>query len=231
MRARLVIASDCEDLRVIRLLGLHIGATKVANEHLVSLVKLQEVHNWSDYDRLGEILREVLPENLPACLLLQGGNRPKAANDRILRHLSAPANSVRILSAAELENYLLDPTTVARVSGAASEMLAVQIAEIQSRLHESTRAAFLSEWMASLTKESAKEVLAEAEKTFEAMWSEPSLRGNLVRGTQMIKELNVWLGEQGYQPISAYRLAKAALPQSLPSELFNFLLEIDEAIS
>lgn len=230
MRARLVIASDCEDLRVIRLLAKHVGATTVANEHAVSLVQLRDVRKWWDTNHLGESLREVLPQKLPAVVLLQAGHRPKIANDEIVERLTAPGITVKIWSRAEIENYLLDPDTVARVSRAAPEVLALRIVEAYSRLREATRATFISDWVASAQEGYGKETLIKAERLFDALWIESARREELVRGTQVIKDLNTWLERGGYRPISAHLLAKATRPQSLAPEVLDILLGIDDMV-
>jgi hypothetical protein len=231
MRARLVIATDCEDVRVIRLLANHVGATKVANEFTVSLVQLRGVRNSSDIEYLGASLREVLPQKLPTVVLLNAGHRPKAINDEIVMRLAAPEITVKIWSRSEIENYLLDPETVARVSRAAPEILALHIVEAHSLLRESTRAAFISEWVASAKEGQGSETLNRAEQLFDILWADDLRRVEIVRGTQVIKELNAWLETGGYRLISAHLLAKATRPQSLVPEVLDLLLGIDEIVN
>jgi hypothetical protein len=113
LRARLVVASDCEDLRIIRLLAQQLGVTHLANEQVVSLLPLREVSNWTRTENLEESLREILPPKLPTVLLLQGGYRPQALNSTIIQDL-APTVTVIILPRAELENHLLEADTIAR---------------------------------------------------------------------------------------------------------------------
>ena len=50
----------------------------------------------------------------------------------ISRRLTAPGVTVKIWPRAEIENYLLDPETIARVSGAAPEVVALNIIEAQA---------------------------------------------------------------------------------------------------
>lgn len=231
MRSRLVIATDCEDLRVIRHLAKHVGAITVANEHSVSLVQLREVSNRLDVDHLGESLREVLPQKLPTVVLLQAGYRPKATNDEIIRRLTAPGITIKFWARAEIENYLLDAETVARVSGAAPQMLALQLDEAHTSLREITRALFISQWVASAQEGYGQKALINAEQTFDALWADNARRLELVRGTEVIKKLNSWLELGGYRPISAHLLAKAARPQSLAAEVLDVLLGIDDMLA
>jgi len=50
----------------------------------------------------------------------------------------------------------------------------------------------------------------------------------LVPGTQVLKELNVWLERDGYRTVSGYLLAKAAKPSLLHPDVLDILLGIDE---
>lgn len=231
MRSRLVVASDCDDLRVIQLLAKHVGATSVASEHAVSMVRLQNVRGWSTNGHLGETLREVLPAKVPAVVLLESGNRPPFANDALADRLTTPGVTVTVWNRVEIESYLLDSQTVARVSGAAPEVVLLKIVEAHASLRESTRAAFLSEWVAFAPEGKGAEVLLRAEEHFDYLWMDSSRRVELVRGTQVIKALNVWLEGEGYRPVTAYLLAKAIRAPALAPEVLDVLLGIDDIMA
>jgi hypothetical protein len=207
-----------------------VGANNLANEQAVSFVPLREVGNWLDTKNLGESLREVLPPKLPAVVLLQAGYRPANLNARIIEDLTAPGIKVTILTRTELENYLLDADTIARVSGAASEAVALRIAETCIKLREPTRAAFTATWIRGAQERPANEVLCQAETAFDACWAIAARRTEIVRGTQVISELNIWLEKDGYRAIHGYGLATALRPQTLTAEILNVLLRIDEML-
>lgn len=230
MRARLVIASDSEDLRIIRLLAKQVGANRIANEQTVGIVHLREVSNWAATNHLGESLRDVLPPKLPAVVLLQAGFRPQSLNRKILENLTAPGVTVAVWTRTELENYLLDVDTIARVSGASPDAVALHLTEACSQLRAVSRAVFTSTWVGGALEGSAKEVLLQAEQTFDELWSERARQVEIVRGTQLIREINVWLERDGYRLISGYSLAKAIRPQSLAAEVLNVLLGIDDLL-
>ena len=230
MRSRLVIASDCEDLRVLRLLAKHVGANHIANEHIVSLVQLRQVANWSDINHLGAIIRDFLPAKVPAVILLEAGLRSETTNQAVVKRLTAPGIHVIFWSRTELENYLLDPATLARASGAAPEALSLQIAEAHTRLREVTRAKFISERVASAEEGHGQEAVFKAEQMFDTLWADHGRRMELVRGTLVIKEINHWLEGGGYRPVSAQLLAKIIKPQDIVHEVLNVLLELDEKV-
>ena len=230
MRARLVLATDCDDVRVVRLLAKHVGATNLANEHVVSVVQLREVSRWSGTRQLGESLRDVLPAKLPAVVLLSAGFRPQGINEAIVRSVTAPGIAIKFWSRTELENYLLDPETIARVSGAAPEVITQRITEVVSQLRDDTRSSLISAWIAGASEGRESETLSAAEQAFDKLWSHASKRAQIVPGVQIIKQLNDWLESQGYRIVSGYQLAKVIRPQSLAPEVLDRLLGIDELV-
>src|SRR5262249_39816387 len=147
------------------------GATHLANEQVVSLVQLHDIGSWSGTHRLGESLRDVLPPKLPAIVLLQGGYRPDHLNNKIIGDLRATGINVMIWPRVELENYLLDLETVARLSGAASETVALQIREACDRARDETRADFTSTWVGAAREGETKDFLRQAETYFDVAWS------------------------------------------------------------
>ena len=227
MRARLVIASDSEDLRILRVLAKNLGASHVANEQEVSIVQLRNVSHWEGTRDLGMSLREILPPRLPAVIMLQSGHRPEIYNQRIAALLSAPEITVKIWQMTELENYLLDADTVARASGAAPETVALRLAEVCNGLRETTRAALTSAWVGAAQEGQGLEALRRAEVEFDEKWSDPAKRMELVRGTLVIREINLWLTSQGYRAVNGYKLAKAIKPQAIPLEMVRAIIDID----
>jgi hypothetical protein len=230
MRSRLVIASDCEDPRVIRILAKHIGAATIADEHAVSIIQLREISRFSRSEGLGSSLRSVLPNSLPAVLLLQGGHRPPSHNDRIVASLIAPDVTTSILPGPEIENYLLDPDTIAKVSGASAETVAVNLSEIHEALRERTRSAFITANVDSAAEGKALDALIQAEKQFDSVWARKDGRGKIIRGSEVIAALNIWFERDGYRIISSYALARAIKPQTIPAEILSIILEIEEKI-
>jgi hypothetical protein len=152
-------------------------------------------------------------------------------NDEIAAHLqSAPGITVRFLTRVEIENHLLDPDTIARVSGAAKEMVAVRLAEVHVKLHDVTRRAFTAAWIAAAPPRQTQDTLQAAEILFDSLWSDVNNRVSLVRGSLAIEALNGWLESEGYRGVSGLSLARSIRPQALDGDLLTALLAIDELV-
>jgi hypothetical protein len=177
---------------------------------------------------VGSAIREVLPERLPAMVVLQGGQRPHSLNQLLIDNLAAPRNTVRILAMAELDNYLLDPDLIARVSGAASEAVYDHLDEAMEALRQAAMAAFVAADIRVAGSNGS--TLKTSEERFRAMWTERENRLRLVRGSQVIRRINGWLEGDGYKTLSSRELAKSIKPTEIADELLDLLLEIEEKL-
>jgi hypothetical protein len=228
MRAQLVIAVDCDDPRVIRALAKQVGATAIADEQRVSFLPLRETSKWAGIESIGESLRSVLPSNLPSAVLLQSAYRPETLNNKIAALLSASGLNVVICLRPEIENYLLDAGAMARVSGASADTLSVMLPKIYDELYERARSSFISGYIQSALGENASATLKESELQFERIWGERANRETLVKGTDVIKKINLWLEQGGYRLIDSLALAKLVKPQVLSQEIVEHLFRLEE---
>ena len=229
-RTRVVLATDCQDLRVLRALARQVGALGVADESRVSLVQMQDIARWAGTEHIGQMLRDALTPTIPAVVLLQGGQRPSAGDDTLRQQLSAQNNTVMIWRRAELENYLLDADAIAHVCGGDADAIAVRVREAIARLESPTRLAFAAN-LVRIGQGGSPAALEAAEREFNDLWGNEDNRLRLVRGTEVLATLNEWTEREGYRLISADQVAKALQPHSIPAEVFTVLLAIDDLAS
>jgi hypothetical protein len=228
MRAQLVLAVDCDDPRVIRTLAKQVGAAAVGDEQRVSILQLRDTAKWAAIESVGDSLRSVLPPNVPSAILLQSAYRSEAFNKRLASVLSASSLVVEVCACPEIENYLLDSATVARISGASPDTLSLLLPKIYDELREETKTAFISGRMQSSLGQHAPAALAESGLHFDQIWADRAGRDRLVRGSDVLRKLNVWLEHSGYRLVSAYELAKAVRPQALSAEIVGILFRFED---
>lgn len=231
MRSQLVLAVDCDDPRIIRTLAKQIGAAAIADEQRVSLLPLRDTVKWAGIDSIGSSLRSVLPPNLPSAVLLQSGYRSEAFNDSIAAALSASGMAVEICRLPEIENFLLAPATIARASGASADTLSLLLPKIYDELHEEAKNAFISGRIQSAMGAAPSAIVEESQLQFDQIWTGHPNRVRLVRGSDVIKKVNMWLESGGYHLIDGYELAKATRPQSLPSEFIGILFRLEDLVA
>jgi ABC-type nitrate/sulfonate/bicarbonate transport system ATPase subunit len=231
MRVQLVLAVDCYDPRVIRVLARQVGAAAVGDEQRVTILPLKDVARWATIESVGDSLRSVLPSNLPSALLLQSAYRPQAVNDGIASSLSASDLVVEICGCPEIENYLLDPSTISRASGASPDTLSLLLPKIYEELRDEARGAFIAGQIQCSGGTDMPAVLREAGIQFDHMWADQASRVRLVRGSSVLRQLNLWLEQGGYQLIDGYELAKVIRPQSLSAELVGILFRFEDLVA
>jgi hypothetical protein len=152
-------------------------------------------------------------------------------NAEIVRNLSAPGNAVKFWIKAEIENYILNPDIIAKLSGAAPEAIEQRIIDAVESLHDVTRSAFSSASIRLATPGDSSHALFEAEEAFDKSWMDVHRRSDLVRGTQVLRLLNAWLDTEGYRPVTSREIAKSLKPHMLAGEIFDLLLEIDDRVN
>lgn len=207
-RARLVLACDAADVRIVRALAQRIGALNLMDEQAVSIVAIRQPSNFADWQDLGRGLRESIPADTPTTVLLGGGLRHPQLNQGLVQRLAEAGVGCNVCQLPELESYLLDPPTIARVSGAAPVAVTLHMAEAYDSLRDTARAAFAAQWVSSVSDDS-RSVLADAETTFDMFWASRQDRCQVVRGTWVLNELNRWLEAEGYRLVSALLIARA----------------------
>lgn len=230
MRTHVVVATDCQDLRVLRALARQVGAMGVADESRVSLVQMQDIARWAGTERIGQMLREALTPSLPAVILLQGGQRTGVGDDILREQLAGPNNTIMIWRRAELENYVLDADAIAHVCGGDADAIADRIREAVAMLESPTRLAFAANSVRTGHGDSRTSLEA-AERNFNDLWRHEENRLRLVRGTEVVATLNEWTEREGYKVISPHQVAKVLEPHLIPAEVFTVLLAIDDLAS
>jgi hypothetical protein len=231
MRAQLVLAVDCDDPRIIRVLARQVGAAAVGDEQRVTILPLRNAARWTGIESVGDSLRSVLPSNLPSAVFLQSAYRPQAVNDRIASVLSASDVIVEICGFPEIENYLLDPSTISRASGASPDTLSLLLPEIYEELRDEARGAFIAGRIQSSGGTDMSAALDEAGTQFDQMWVHQASRVRLISGNSVLRKLNLWLEQGGYHLVDGYELAKAIRPQSLHAELVGILFRFEDLVA
>jgi len=231
LRSKLVVGSDCGDPRLIRLIAKAVGLRRLAQEEGVSLLQIKSEGLMEDATSAAQALKEVLSPGASAFLLLEGRHRAAASRQALVDALSASSVRVHCLNYFGLDNYLIDAELIARVSGAAPEVVAVKIREACERMRAKCRLSFVAAQVASVHGSRSVDIVTNAESQFDIMWETVSGRTSLVNGRMVVTELNQWLEPQGYRLIDASQLASATKVQSLSQDLLQPLLKIEELLS
>ena len=231
LRSRLVIASESDDGPVIRTIARQIGALCIANEQLVSVLQVRETSSWLGRHDLGAALDEVLPKEIPRILWLGSGLRPAEKNAVLVQALANAGARVHIWAMRDLESYLCSPATIARASGAAPEAVEQRIADVFAHLQDESRSQYVAARSGTSGTSAGRNLSPnDIEIEFERAWATWDRRASLVLGTDLIRELNRWLAQDGYRQVTFLSLARSAQTAKLPAELLTAFMDVDELV-
>ena len=229
-RVRLALATDTQDVRLLRALARHVGALRIANEQALTIIQLRDATTWAGEGLRGN-LRALLPTGVPTIVLLEPRFRTARANAALADAIETIGAPARIWARNELTNYVLDRDTLARVSGAAPEAVQDHLVAALEELGERTRAQVIAEAVRSSRRSDTTASMNSAAALFDQQWIVPGRRLALVRGQDVLTTLNTWFESEDYKVVAPYALGRAIRPGALDSEVYSLLLEIDDMAS
>lgn len=231
MRSRLVLATDCTDQRVLRALGRQVGAAQLAGDTAASIVPLSSAEALHGGGRLGDAARDLLPKGLPFVLLVGANTHLREPREQLAARLGIDAADVLLLTRPAVESYLLDPETMAKVSGAAPETLAVRLQDAADALYEATRSRWLAAAVQRLSSRATEAQLESERRDFDTLWRDRARRLELLDGRLVLGILNEWLVDDGYNALTAAAIARLVPAGSVPDDLFAVLNHIESRLA
>lgn len=227
-RSRVVLATDVEDLRVLRTVAHHIGALRLASEQTITVVQLRQHDAWLHTPEVGRHLAEAIPPGVPALVLLEAGYLSAEAMDAVRHALVNPSIEVLTIARASLTNYLLEPEILERASGADVYTLGDRLQAALEAAHNSTRAKIAAAAVRTANNVAAADALKAAEAAFDTAWHQPDYRTAVADTAIVLQSLNAWLSREGYRVVTPLSLARAVRPADLATDLFTTLMHIDD---
>jgi len=155
------------------------------------------------------------------------------AAQKLTRGAQATRNQINlhIWSRKEIENYLLDSETIAKLSGATPSAIDVMLTESADDLRDHVE----GQLVARALKEAPSGVDAATTTTkvlseLRDRWTYPEERIGLIPGKQAIARLNERLHRAGHRTVTARKIAARIDLDTIP-EMRDVLIRIDEALS
>ena len=232
LRARCVLFVEGKDAKILRRLGRTVGADGVAREEDLVIVSLEGVDRSEHLAAFAWLTDKVLERSVKTYVVLDRDYRGSEGVTEIEDELRAAGIEPHVWSRHELENYLIHPAAIARISGADMTWVEQQLAEvIEGFKRRISIQVSLQRWIAGYAERrvDAKEIAKLAKRTADAIWSDPATRGEACPGKEMISRLNERLQGAGHKTVRPRQLADHLRPGEVPSEMRDVLLQVDAA--
>lgn len=225
LRSKAVLFVEGKDMRIFRTLAKKVGAERVANERGITVVPLEGYSNWRNITPFSWLVNNLLEESVHLAVALDRDYRPDEAVDDVMSKLRDVGVDCHVWARKELENYLLVPSAIARVSGADAEAITERLEEIaeSQRTHVlARRSDAAQDYLVDASKHRVT-VMEEAQEKFERFWESEDRRLELIPAKEALAALNTWLQGEGFKPVSGRAIAASMSADEIPTEMEVFL--------
>jgi hypothetical protein len=219
-------------MKILRILAGKAGARNLARERNgVAVVPLGGYSHWPLIEPFAWMKQHLLQDSVKMFVILDRDYRSDEECKDVVRRLAEIHVTAHIWSKKELENYLLLPNVIARVSDVGSEQVASLLTAVIDAQAPTVEANMFSILMRKVRSGADPRSLHEqCRAEFVSAWDDSTNRTSLVPGKDVLSGLNVELASTGGRTISARKLASEAQKSELDTEVVELLMDIEHAL-
>ncbi|MGE3835134.1 MAG: ATP-dependent endonuclease [Acidimicrobiia bacterium] len=233
LRSNVALFVEGKDMKIIRSLARSAGAGRIADEAGLAVVPLDGFSNRTNVTPFKILVDEFLEGSVQSFVILDRDYRSDAVCEAIVSEFDAIGIGCHIWSRKEIESYLLVPSVLARVSGLgrdeASTILDTVVETFRGKVFARALAAAEEERVGPTTHR--VNVIEDFEPQFASAWADPARRVGLVPPKEVLSRFNAEAVARSCRPVSAAKLAKAARPLEIDSEVARVFDRIEELLA
>jgi hypothetical protein len=232
MRARMALFVEGQDMRLLRNVARTVGAQRLAAEDKVAVIQLQGFSNWYHVEPFSWLSRELLGEAVRIFLILDRDYRTPETVNALLDRLRETGIDAHVWERKELENYLIIPSVLARLSGVKQESVASLLDEACEAQRITVMARFLEE-RRSVERSAERHAVTITEQyvpIFDRAWRDPQTRLSISNPKELLHYLNNKLPKIGGRAVSFPALSSRAKSDEIPQEMRLLLLDIERQL-
>lgn len=233
LRSKVAVFVEGYDMSVLRRFAHTLGLMKIEGELGLTIIPLKGYSHWGKVEPFKWLMNELLPDAITTHIILDRDYRMQETCDEVVAHFSDVGISAHVWARKELESYLLNPSVIARVSGASAESVAAWIGDITADMETDVFSRMLDDRMrAQKTGQNhAVSVTSAFKKEFDLLWADKSFQLSICPPKQVLAGLNRQLQDAGYKAASTVALARAHRKSEIPEEVVALLSQIEEAVT
>lgn len=228
LRAHLVVFVEGKDMRIVRNLAATVGADAVVNESGIAVIQLEGFDRWEHVEPFQWMVSAFLENAVRVRVVLDRDYRDDDAAAEVVDRLLQVGVAGHVWSRHELENYLLQPDAIARVSRMSKDWVRTALSDVAATFDEDVLLGMeraRADW--GRKHEAPEESRSHAHARFKECWADEVARIAVIPGKEAISRLNQRLAAEGGRTLSSRSLSRTIRAAELPSEMCDFLLGID----
>ena len=232
LRARTVVFVEGDDMSIIRELAKTIGADDLARERNCAVIEIKGFSNWVRVEPFKWFVSDFLDGSVDVYVLLDRDYRADADVSKVRSTLEAIGVHAHVWRRKELENYLLDPTALARVSNSTPEYILSQLESITDDMTEDVLAQFAEKrhFFSPSDKKDLARTISETYSELRPRVVDPEWRFHRYPAKAILSALNGALQQNARTTVSSKNLARQLLPTEIPDEMRDWLNEVNSNI-
>ncbi len=225
LRSKAVLFVEGDDMKIIRMLARTMGAANVASETGMAQVPLRGFDNWERVEPFEWLVNSLLEKSVRVMVVLDRDYRSTETNAAIIDRFRGIGIRAHIWRRTELENYLLVPSAVARLTGASEQWVQGTLGEIAESLRHEIEARVLATRHLETggPRKHIKSVAVDVLGELEEAWAQESNRLDLCPGKDVLSRLSKALQETKYRSISPRLLAGEMTRGEIPHEVVSVI--------
>jgi AAA domain, putative AbiEii toxin, Type IV TA system len=235
LKTRVVLFVEGDDAKILGALAKTLGLDRLHQEAGIAVVPLGGFDGWEHVEPFKWLMSEFFEEAAAVYVILDRDYRTETAIERVRRRLRAAEIEPHVWRRKELENYLIVPSALSRLSGASEEWVEEALAASVADLEDDVYAQIHAEYMRQIRRESPRPaeptIIKESKRRADARWRDPAKRLQVCGGKDLLRLLNGRLQRAGHEPVSARKLARSLRKGEVAEELRSTLEPIDTAAS
>jgi len=233
LKTRVALFVEGKDMVLLRNLAATVGARALVTEAEVVAIPMEGFSNWRRLQPFPWLVGSFLHDDVVGYVILDRDVHDQAALDGITAELARLGMQSHVWERNELENYLLGPQAIERLTGAPSEWVDSELEAITLEMKSHVLSRMVSTRFDERSARSVKlSTIAErCSEEVDKKWLTPSKRIEVCPGKEVIAALNQKLQAAGYGTVNAYNLSREIRSDELPGELGETLRHIQRLAS
>lgn len=231
LRAKCVLFVEGKDAKTLRQFARAIGAPRVANERGIAIIPLQGFDNWTHIEPFAWMSEALLEQSVEVFALLDRDYRPESECRALRDRLRKVNVYCHVWRRKELESYLLETATIARLTGAGEPWVEDALASAAEEHEDEVFAQITADAIRRFRHDQKTQAITEARKLFREAWQDRTGRKWLAPPELVLHGLNRRLADAGFSTTSFEALARQISADELAAEVAGFLERIEAALT
>jgi predicted ATP-dependent endonuclease of OLD family len=232
LRARVALFVEGHDMKILRSLAATVGAASVANETGVAVESFGGYTKRASAQAFAWLTGNLLGDSVTCFVVLDSDYRPREVLDEAERELRAAGVVPHVWKRKELENYLLVPAAIARLSGTIVAEVPEILEAVSDALKTKVTASLAADYVAagrSMTHDAVSAAMKAAISDVLDDWDMLDSPLAICPAKDLIRGLNRVLSERGLKTVSAETLPVELRRSEVAAEMRTVLLEVERA--